>query len=47
MFWVLQAFVAISSLYCKAIPSYVQAVKARDAIHGFVCISKVIKITHI
>ena len=36
------SFAAILSLYCK-----LQALKARDAIHGFVYIPMAIKITHI
>ena len=47
MFWALKAF------FCSNIKSVLQsdfqlqAVKARDAIHGSVCIPMVIKITHI
>ena len=50
MFWALKDFFCsnISSLYiAKQVPRYVQAVKAKDAIHGIVCIPMAIKITRI
>ena len=46
MFWALKAFFYnIKSVLQRN--SHFQAVKARDAIHGFVCIPMAIKITHI
>ena len=47
MFWALKAFFCSNIKSVLQHDSQLQAVKARDAIHGFVCIPMAIKITRI
>ena len=47
MFWALKAFVCGNIKSVLQYDSQLQAVKARDAIHGFACIYTAIKITRI
>ena len=47
MFWALKAFFCSNIKPILQCDSQLQAVKARDAIHGFVCIPTAIKITRI
>ena len=47
MFWALKAFFCSNIKSVLQSNSQLQAVKARDAIHGFVCIQMAIKITSI
>ena len=47
MFWALKAFFCSSIKSVLQTNSQLQAMKARDAIDGFVCIPMAIKITHI
>ena len=47
MFWALKAFFCSNIKSVFQSDSQLQAVKGRDAIHGFVCIPMVIKITRI
>ena len=46
-FWALKAFFCSNIKSVLLCDSQLQAVKARDAIHGFVCIPMAIKITRI
>ena len=47
MFWALKAFFCSNIKSVLESDSQLQAVKARDAIHDFVCIPMAIKIAHI
>ena len=47
MFWALKTFFCSNIKSVLQRDSHLQTVKARDAIHGFVCIPMVIKITRI
>ena len=47
MFWALKAFFCSNIKSVLQSNSQLQAVKARDAMHGFVCIPMVIKIARI
>ena len=47
MFWALKAFFCGNIKSVLQHDSQLQALKARDAIHGFVCIPTAIKITWI
>ena len=47
MFWALKAFFSSNIKSVLQRNSQLQAVKARDAIHGFACIPMAINITHI
>ena len=47
MFWALKAFFCCNIKSILQRDSQLQAVKTRDAVHGFVCIPVAIKITRI
>ena len=47
MFWALKAFFCSNIKPVLQSNSQLQVVKARDALHGFVCIPMVVKITRI